>query len=236
MNPSTLNPVTLRISNAPSTVFFGGKMAVKSTVDSLSPLFEWAWEQGIRSFWADSCEPAQEVLGMLLARLGEDVDHAELMLDLMTAEGRTVFEYLSYITGSLNRLNVNSVDCVMVGIPKGSPRTHWRPYENLGRELAKRKISHGCGASVLYPDQVLAIAKGQMSIIRTSAPVKTLAWRDTKSVAKTFGSSLFAMVSPKDDLDFVSTLFTSGVTLAVDMTRQPAEFVRKIVNGYALAR
>jgi len=222
--------ICLKFSNVPS-VF--GQLPVKEVADKLAPHFELAWERGVRTFWADQCASSQRALGTLLARLGEDVDKAEILLDLTSAEGKNVFEYLAYLTEAFDRLWIRSVDCVMVGLNDGSIRKVWSPYERLGHELLHRKLAHGCGASLMRANQLATVAKQQSSIKRISVALRSIG-RDLQPTLKTLGRDAVVMIDEGDEQDKIDRLFTSGCVLGVDVLKSKPAFVKKIVEGYGI--
>jgi hypothetical protein len=222
--------ICLKLSNVPC-VF--GALPAKEVVCKLEPLFTLAWERGVRMFWADQCASSQRALGMLLARLGEDVDQSELLLDLMSAENKSPFEYLTYLNKAFDHLWVKSVDCVMVGPGGGSLRKSWPPYERLGRELVNRKQAHGCGASLTHASQ-LATAVTQKSVKRISVALKQIS-RDLQPSLKILGSTAVVMVDENDDQDSIGRLFTSGCVLGVDVLGSKPAFAKSIIEGYTVA-
>lgn len=221
-------PICLKFSNVPS-VF--GSLPTKAVVEQLVPIFELAIDRGVRLFWADELASSQCALGALLARLDEDVDATEILLDLMSAD-RNVFEYLTYIAASFDRLWVHSVDCVMVGTNGGSIRKFWPPYEKLGHELLKRKLAYGCGATLLHANQ-LATADKQTSIKRVCIPLKAVN-RELQPSLKGIGKRAVVMVDNEDADDRIKLAFTSGCTICVDVLRTSPGFAKKIVEGYGV--
>lgn len=221
-------PICLKFSGVPS-VF--GSLPTKDVVERLAPTFELAIDRGVRLFWADELASSQCALGTLLARLEEDVDATEILLDLMSAE-RNVFEYLSYIAASFDRLWVHSIDCVMVGANGGSIRKFWPPYEKLGHELLKRRLAYGCGVSLMYANQ-FATAEKQALIKRICLPLKAVN-RDLQPLLKGMGKRAIVMIDKQDADDRINLAFTSGCTICVDVLKTSPEFVKKIIEGYGV--
>ncbi len=200
--------------------------------EHFNEFFAWLWDQGVVSFWCDNSQSMQTMLGFALARLGRDVDDAKVYVDLPTSESLNVFDVLTYIDDSFDRLKIGSVDALMADIRDKSPAKAWRDRAQIANEIVRRKMAYGLGVVVSKPQHVDEAVK--MRIQRPKPyqiAMPAVATADGKAIMKAVGADLLVMIDEHTSDEMIGQAFASGCELCVGAFK-PEAFVRKIVEGY----
>lgn len=186
---------------------------------------------GCRHYWCDDSTSAHASLGLFLARLGKEVEHTKIYVSTQTHEGITTDQLKSYLRYALNDLRIQTFDYLMLSTQFRAVKRIMDILRPMQEYIKDSKLAYGVGVYSPYLKWKASAHKFKalLQCIAAETGKSEVIDMFTESFYRDWGHRALFKVSSADNQEIVKRIARLGVTLTVDIVKEPSSYIEQVV-------